>query len=232
MNADRLIRIVIADDHPIVREGLLLLLDSRPGFSVIGAAGNGDAAVRLCVQLRPDVLLLDLVMPGGDGLAVLKELSVWAPSVRTIVLSAFLDRDSIEMARQLGARRVLLKGADTAVLFETIESVAQDERWVGGEAVGGNDGSLKRVTTQMDSTTRKPKPFNLTRRELDIVDAIAVGESNKEIAQRLSVREDTVKHHLSSIFDKVGVFSRLELAVFAFNHSLVRQDQPDFRPSP
>ena len=171
-------------------------------------------------DLHPDVLLLDLALP-GSGLGVLQKLALMPEPVRTIALTASIDQDTLVTALQHGARGVLLKESTTALLFKSIRTVIADEYWVGREAVGPIVERLRRLTEQCEAEGHA-KRFKLTRREMQIVTAVAAGESNKGIAQRLSLSEDTVKHHVSHVFDKLGVFSRLELAVFAINHKLVK----------
>lgn len=196
------------------------LLESEPGFRVVGEASDGAAAVKVCAQLRPDVLLLDVSMPGNDGLEALQRLSTEVPSVRTLVLTAGLDNGALVSALQYGARGVLRKDATTALLFESIRSVKKEEYWLGSHAVGQLVDSIRRPAPEPIQKKKAALRYRLTPREFEIVERVAAGESNKEIAQALSLRENTVKHHLSSIFDKLGVFSRLELAVFALNHQL------------
>jgi DNA-binding NarL/FixJ family response regulator len=219
------IRIVLADHQQIFRDGLKSLLDSEPAFAVIGWAGSGLHALRMVHDLHPDVLLLDLTLPGG-GLNVLRKLAMMPEPVRTIALTASIDQDTLAAALQYGARGVILKESTTALLFKSIRTVMADEYWVAREDVGHLVARLRRLTEQSEAEGHA-KRFKLTRREMEIVTAVAAGESNKGIAQRLSLSEDTVKHHVSHVFDKLGVFSRLELALFAFNHDLVK-DVVDF----
>ena len=219
------IRIVLADHQQIFRDGLKSLLDSEPAFAVIGWAGSGLHALRMVHDLHPDVLLLDLTLPGG-GLNVLKKLAMMPEPVRTIALTASIDQDTLAAALQYGARGVILKESTTALLFKSIRTVMADEYWVAREDVGHLVARLRRLTEQSEAEGHA-KRFKLTRREMEIVTAVAAGESNKGIAQRLSLSEDTVKHHVSHVFDKLGVFSRLELALFAINHDLVK-DVVDF----
>jgi two-component system nitrate/nitrite response regulator NarL len=214
------IRIVLADHQQIFRDGLKSLLDSEPGFVVVGWAGSGLHALRMVHDLHPDVLLLDLTLPGG-GLNVLKKLAMMPEPVRTIALTASIDQDTLVAALQYGARGVILKESTTALLFKSIRTVMADEYWIAREDVGHLVARLRRLTEQSEAEGHA-KRFKLTRREMEIVTAVAAGESNKGIAQRLSLSEDTVKHHVSHVFDKLGVFSRLELAVFAINHKLVK----------
>ena len=196
------------------------LLQSEPGFRVVGEAGDGADAVRICTRLRPDVLLLDVAMPGTGGLQALKQLSQEAPSVRTLVLTAGLDSVAVSTALELGARGVLLKGSATTLLFESIRSITKEEYWLGCNAAGQMV-DTRRDVPGSDMRALATNKYRLTPRELEVVTRVASGESNKQIGEALSMRENTVKHHLTSIFDKTGVFSRLELAVFAMNHGLI-----------
>jgi two-component system, NarL family, nitrate/nitrite response regulator NarL len=220
MEPSSVVRIVLADHQQIFREGLKSLLNSEPRLVVVGEAGTGVQTLRMVHDLHPDVLLVDLALPGG-GLNVLKKLAAMPEPVRTIALIASIDQDMLIAALQHGARGVILKESTTALLFKCIRRVIADEYWVGREDVGPIVERLRRLAQQSEADGHA-KRFRLTRRELEIVAAVAAGESNKGIAERLSLREDTVKHHVSNVFDKLGVYSRLELAVFAMNHKLVK----------
>lgn len=197
------------------------LLHSEPGFRVVGEACDGAAAVKICASTRPDVLLLDVSMPGTGGLQALKQISKEVPSVRTLVLTAGLDSAAVATALELGARGVLLKGSATPLLFESIRSVTKEEFWLGCDAAGQMVETHRGALAPEEPPAQKPNRYRLTQRELQVITRVASGESNKQIGEALCMRENTVKHHLTSIFDKTGVFSRLELAVFAMNHGLV-----------
>jgi two-component system, NarL family, nitrate/nitrite response regulator NarL len=215
----QLVRILIADDHPIFRDGLRRLLESERGFKVIAEACDGVEAVEFVRKLKPEILLLDLAMPRRPGLEALRELSIDSMPVRVILLTAAAEREQIVEALQLGARGVVLKDCGTEVLMRSIRAVLAGEYWVGREPVSN---LMQYLRGLMDSSTKisRQKRFGLTPRELDIVSAVVAGFANKEIAEHFKISEDTVKHHLSNIFDKTGVSTRLELALFAVNQSL------------
>jgi DNA-binding NarL/FixJ family response regulator len=212
------VRVVIAHEHPIFRYGLKLLLEETRGFHVVGEAADGVHAVQLSRDLQADVLLMDLAIPAG-GLETLQSLATSAPSVRPVVLIGDDDKAQLTALR-FGARGVVPRESPVAELFSSITAVMRGESWH-GDASAPRRAAAMRAKSRRGPTNR----FRLTKRELQIVAAVADGETNKGIAARFSVTEDTVKHHLSSVFDKLGVFSRLELAVFAINHGLIGEDQ-------
>jgi two-component system, NarL family, nitrate/nitrite response regulator NarL len=212
-------RILIADDHPIFRDGLKRLLEAERGFRVIGEACDGVEAVSLVHQLKPEILLLDLAMPRRPGLEALRELSTQSLSARVILLTAAVEKEQIVEALQLGARGVVLKDSATQILLKAIHAVMNGEYWVGRESVS-NLVQYLRALVDSSSAASRQKRYGLTPRELDIISAVVAGYANKEIAEHFKISEDTVKHHLSNIFDKLGVSTRLELALFAVNQSI------------
>jgi DNA-binding NarL/FixJ family response regulator len=213
------VRIVIADDHRIFRAGLRRLLEAEPGFEVVGEAADGCEVAPLVEQLCPDILLLDVAMPRVPGLEVLRALATRAAPVRTIVLTAAIDRTAFVKALQLGAWGVVMKESATDLLFKSIRSVMAGQYWVGRESVYDLVQALREPETPEAPGPRQT--FDLTARELEILSAVVGGHTNKEIAQKFSLSEDTVKHHLSNIFDKVGASNRVELTLFAVHHRLL-----------
>jgi two-component system, NarL family, nitrate/nitrite response regulator NarL len=213
------ITVVIADDHPIFRDGLRRLLGAEPGFEVIGEAGDGRDAVEKAAKLRPDVLLLDLAMPNGNGLQALQDLLELRLPVRPVLLTAAIDSADTVRALRLGARGVILKESATQLLFKCLHSVMNGEYWVGHERVQDIVEQLRR--SESDSNRELTPAGRLTKRELQIVAAIVEGSSNKDIGQQFGLSQQTVKNHLSHIFDKLGVSNRLELALYAVHHKLL-----------
>jgi len=212
------IRIVVADDHPIFREGLIKLLETKPDLRVVGAANDGDEALKLVAELEPDLLLLDLAMPRMTGLAALRELRDRSLRARTILLTASVAKAEIVTALQLGARGVVLKESASELLFRSIRVVMDGQYWLGRDRVADLVTTLRELS--VSTPPPSPKNFGLTPRELEVVAVIVGGYSNSDIAVKLSISEKTVKHHLTNISEKLGVSNRLELASFALHHNL------------
>ena len=213
------IRILIADDHPVFRQGLISIFRDKPEFAIVGEASDGRQALQMMQSLHPDVLFLDLVMPGLSGLETLREMSSSAKPIYTIVLTADIAKEQIAQALQLGARGIVLKDVPTPVLVRSIRSVMEGHFWVGDKEVADLAEALRPYAVSADE--RSKKQYGLTNREFDIVGAVVSGFTNRDIAQKFNISEQTVKHHVRNVFDKLGVSNRLELALFAINHGLV-----------
>ncbi len=210
------IGILIADDHAVFRYGLRTLLESEPGFAVVGEAVDGSEVAKLTRVLKPAVLMLDLAMPGLTGIEVLRELASAHSEVRIIVLTAAIEKKQIVEALQLGARGILLKDAAIQLVTECIEKVLAGDYWVGREAVTSLVDYLHGLKRTAEGKAEQ-RLLKFTPREQEIISAILTGCANKEIAAKLSISEDTVKRHLSNIFDKANVSNRLELAIWSMN---------------
>jgi len=216
---DRVIGIVIADDHPVLREGLKMLLSSDPEFKVIGESADGVALLELVDRLEPDVILLDLAMPGKSGLEVLSDLSERGSAARIVVLTAQIQRREVAQALRLGARGIILKESATRLLFSCVRRVMAGEYWVANDGVSDLAEALRRASAPQTAPVLPPIP-RLTPREHQIVSLIALGRSNKEISSELGISLQTVKNYLQRIFEKLGVTSRLEVALRAEENSL------------
>jgi DNA-binding NarL/FixJ family response regulator len=204
------------------RESLRNLLEMQDGFVVVGEAGDGRAAVALVQSLKPDILLLDVAMP-VSGLDVLDALGVASPTTRILLLTAEIEMRQLVEALQLGARGLVLKESAAALLLSAIRALMDGQYWIDRESVSDLVAALRRHTTK---PAAPPKDFGLTPRELQIVQAVVEARSNKDIAEKLAISEKTVKHHLTNIFDKIGVSNRLELALFALHHRLEGIEPP------
>lgn len=208
------IRILIVDDHAVVREGLRAFLDLQDGFDVVGEAGDGDEAIAAAERLRPDVVLMDLVMPRRDGVAAMRVLRERTPAARVIVLTSFLDEDKLLPALRAGAAGYLLKNAQPEELERAVRAAHAGEavldpvvaaRLVEALASGGDDQPIDR----------------LTPREREVLELIARGYPNKRIARELELAEKTVKTHVGHVLGKLGVTDRTQAAVIAVRAGLV-----------
>jgi len=212
-----LIRVVLADDHPVVRGGLRALLESIDGYEVVGEAVDGEGAVREAQLEHPDVVLMDIRMPGMDGLEATRRLRVAVPDTMVLVLTMFDDDDTVFAAMQAGARGYLLKGAQQDEIDRAIRAV------VAGEAIFG-PGVAARVLGHFSQPRTSPElPFpELTDREREVLDLVAAGKRNHAIADELTLAPKTVANHISSIFTKLAVSDRSAAIVRARDEGLGR----------
>ncbi len=216
------IHIFLAVSQAIIGEALRQLIEQQPDMQIVAQTGEGKEVVRAVIATRPEIVILDLRMPGVSGLEILNRLSATAQKVRVMVLATADDRDAIAEAFRLGVRGVALKESTMKALPAGIRSVTDGEYWIAGDACSNPAKELRRLGARSQVGTHIDT-FGLTRRELDIISAIAAGRSNTEISARFSISQNTVKHHVTNIFDKVGVYNRLELALFAIHHNLIRK---------
>ncbi len=220
------IRIVVADDHPIFRDGLCKLLSLEEDFEVVAQAQDGRQVLEILQQHEPDVLLLDLKMPGLDGLATLQRLQAVRNKTRVIVLTASDDKNEFVQAMKLGTSGIVLKQTATELLIKSIRKVHAGEIWLDSH-------TTQAVIRQFVANEEAPQPAMmppppqrererspLSQREREIVALVAQGFKNKEMAEKMFISEQTVKNHLHNIFDKLGVSDRLELALYAIHNNL------------
>jgi two-component system, NarL family, nitrate/nitrite response regulator NarL len=220
------IRIVVADDHPIFRDGLCKLLALEEDFEVVAQAQDGRQVLDVLQQFEPDILLLDLKMPGLDGLATLQRLQIAKNKTRVIVLTASDDKNEFVQAMKLGTSGIVLKQTATELLIKSIRKVHAGEIWLDSHTtaavirqfVANDDAPAPMQQQQTAPRDRERSP--LSQREREIVALVAQGFKNKEMAEKMFISEQTVKNHLHNIFDKLGVSDRLELALYAIHNNL------------
>jgi two-component system, NarL family, nitrate/nitrite response regulator NarL len=212
-------RIVIADVHSVFRYGLRRLLESEPGFHVIGEASSSAEPVKLARQLRPDLVLLGLPLGERAGLNVLHDLIAASPTVRILLVTPSIEKSLVVEALQLGAHGVVRKESPPRVLMESIRTVIDGQYWLARESLPGIVETIREIAPRGNGNG-SPRDYGLTPRELALIARVVAGLSNKDVGQELSISERTVKHHLTNIYEKLGISNRLELAVFALNHHL------------
>ena len=216
-----MVRILLADDHPIVRDGLKKLLQLEEDFEVVGEAGDGREVLEKCHELDPDVLLLDLRMPNLDGLSALQALQQTNKRTRVIILTASEDKNEFVQAMKLGCSGIVLKQTAPDLIVKSIRKVNSGEIWLDSLTTAA---VMRQFSTGLESAGggggkgRERSP--LSAREREIVALVAQGYKNKEMAEKMFISEQTVKNHLHNIFDKLGVSDRLELALYAIHKGL------------
>jgi len=206
--SERTIRILLADDHDVVRRGLTALLDGTEGFAVVGAAADGEEAVTLAGEHDPDVVLMDLSMPGVDGIEATRRLMAERPESRVVVLTSFSDRERILDALDAGAVGYLLKDAEPDELLRGIAAATRGESPLAPKA----------ARAVLTARAESRPAAELTAREQEVLGLLAEGLANKQIARRLGIAEKTVKTHLTSVFQSIGVTDRTQAALWARNH--------------
>jgi two-component system, NarL family, nitrate/nitrite response regulator NarL len=211
------IQILLASTPTIFRMGLRNLLQKEPDLRVVSEASEAMDIPRLVDETKPDIVLLDLSLRGLAALKPRGHLKAIFDSTRTLVLSATTENNDAAEALREGAGGFVFKNSSADLLIRGIRNLMNGGYWVGGEAMSDRFSALNRAAEFLV----RQKSFGLTRRELEVISQIVSGYSNKEVAVRLSISDDTVKHHLTNIFDKLGVYNRLELALFAIHHGLV-----------
>jgi DNA-binding NarL/FixJ family response regulator len=204
------IRVALVDDHPVVLQGLQRLFEMQPDFDVVACCGGGDAALDSVRAERPDVLVLDLRMPGTNGLDVLRAIAAEKLNCRTVLLTAAITDDDVVEAVRLGANGIIMKEAPPDTLVECVRRVSRGEQWIEQEALTKAFGRVLRRETATREVGK-----TLTPREIELVKMVAQGLRNRAIAERLQISEGTVKIHLHNVYEKLGIDGRLELVLWA-----------------
>ena len=214
-----MIKILIADDHLIIRQGLRLILETENDFELVGEASDGNEALTLCRKLKPNVVLMDLRMPNMDGLTAIEKLHIEQPDIAVVILTTFNEDDLMLRGLQAGAQGYLLKDTDRNTLFNTIRAAARGETLLKPEIMTR---VLSRVNAISETGIRTTELIHLTEREQEVLEAVAHGERSKEIAAQLGISERTVKAHLASIYDKLGVDSRAAAIAVAAQKGILK----------
>lgn len=207
-----LIRILIVDDHPLFRAGVAHSLGVEPDFAVIGQAENGEDGIELATTLRPDVVMLDVSMPGIDGIATAARIAAALPETRIIMLTVSENEDSLMAALKAGAHGYVLKGVSSIELRAIIRRVAGGEAYVTPLLAG-------KMLTELSRPSGPAYLEELTKREVEVLELLSQGLANREIGERLHLAEKTIKHHISGILQKLQVRSRTEAAIIALKHA-------------
>lgn len=218
MDDTKTARIILVDDHQMVRQGLIFFLSTQPGIAVVGEADTGEEAVRLVDELQPDIVLMDIVLPGISGIDALRTIREKHPAIEVIMLSSFVDDEKVEQAIQLGAAGYLMKDIDPGELAEAIRATLRGEMYLHPEAAR----RLAETLRPGPGEQQEPLPDTLTDREREVLELVTRGLTNQEIANRLNIALKTVKAHVSSILQKLGLENRVQAALYALRHHIVQ----------
>jgi DNA-binding NarL/FixJ family response regulator len=215
------IKILIADDHAMLRYGLKQILELENDLEVIGQAGDGDEAIELAKKLLPDVILMDINMPGTDGIQAIEKLKLESHQFKIIVLTIHEDREYLLKTIHSGAVGYILKDTEPDILIKAIRTVYQGQSYIQPSMTKD---LIQEVSNIGDTKKEKDESENvdLTEREIEVINLIADGLSNKEIASELKISEKTVKNHVSNLFKKLNIVDRTQAAIYAFKHNLKR----------
>ncbi|MBP8002137.1 MAG: response regulator transcription factor [Chloroflexi bacterium] len=208
------IRILIADDHPLFREGVAASLSREPDIRIVGQANNGEEAYTMASELLPDVLLLDISMPGDGGIAAARRIATAFPVIRLMMLTVSEDEDNLLNALRAGARGYVLKGVSARQLANAIRMIAEGGVYISPAMAGS-------ILFEMATSDQEPDPFNdLTQREKEILQLVAQGLTNREVGEQLSLSEKTIKHYMTNVLQKLHVRSRVQAVLLAQKHGL------------
>ncbi|HJZ49496.1 MAG TPA: response regulator transcription factor [Roseiflexaceae bacterium] len=219
------IRIVMVDDHAVLRAGLRMIIESQPGMRVIGEAHDRATALAIASETHPDIILLDLDLGKDSGFELLPELLAAAPQTRVIVLTGLRDTEAHRRAIVLGAVGLILKEHAVATVLKAIEKVHAGEAWLDRAMIGSILNNRMYADDLHEHNADLQKIATLTEREREVIGLISIGLPSQEIMERLAISEATLRHHLSSIFSKLGVRDRVQLVVYAYQHGLAQRDQ-------
>jgi DNA-binding NarL/FixJ family response regulator len=217
----KLTRVLIVDDHALVRAALRILLESQPGVVVVGEASGVDEALGITNREQPDVILLDLDLGNVRGIDLLPQLHMAAPNTHVVVLTGVRDAEIHRQAVRLGAVGLVLKEKAAEVLLQAIDKVCAGGVWLDTMLIADVLSEMTRPKFKQPTDPEEMKIASLTAREREVIELVGQGLKNQAIADRLCISEATVRHHLTSVFAKLGVDDRLQLAVYAFRHGLV-----------
>lgn len=207
------IRLLVVDDHPLFRQGVVASLSAEPDLTVVGEAGSGEEAQKLAGDLLPDVLLMDITMPGAGGIAAARQINASWPVVRIIMLTVSEDQDNLMAALKAGARGYVLKGVSARELANAVRTVAGGDVYISPSLAGG-------ILFEMTQSQPNDLIGSLTEREKEILTLVAEGLTNREIGEKLHLAEKTIKHYMTNVLQKLQVRSRVEAALLAQKHGL------------